>query len=72
MGAAYKILGMNVKPHVLAIATIGATIGGAAFAMSGSKTENEAQKPVKKEAASKGEDLDVEKLLDQFLKEETK
>lgn len=74
MGHAYKILGKTVQPHILALATIATTVGAATFAMGGSKAENETKKsdsPVAP-AASSGEELDVEKLLDDFLKEEKK
>ncbi|QEU62710.1 hypothetical protein KDRO_F06410 [Kluyveromyces lactis] len=75
MGAAYKIFGTTVQPHILAIATLGSVFGGAAYAMSGSKDAEKAKPAVATPAAPAAggsDEFDVEKLLGDFLKEESK
>ena len=75
MGAAYKIFGKNVQPHVLAITTLATVIGGTAFALSGpKKAENPiaTATPAAATAGSNSDDIDVEKLLGDLLKEESK
>lgn len=77
MGAAYTIFGKTVQPHVLALLTLGATVGGAAYATAGSKTEAQSKDSVEVKTApaastSNDDDVDIEKLLGEFLKEESK
>ncbi|CDO94610.1 unnamed protein product [Kluyveromyces dobzhanskii CBS 2104] len=71
MGSAYKILGKTVQPHVLAIATLVSVFGASAYAMSGPKQAKPAATPAAP-AAGGADELDVEKLLGDFLKEESK
>lgn len=74
MGAAYTIFGKTVQPHVLALATLTTVIGGTVLATSGSKAKDTAGATPAAPAvqADNAEDFDVEKLLGDFLKEETK
>lgn len=66
MSPAYKIMGMSVQPHVLAIGTLMATGAGVYFGLGSNEGEknSEAKEPVKQEESG---DVDVEKLLGQFL-----
>lgn len=70
MGSAYTIFGKTVQPHVLAIATIAATVGGTVFSMSGSGAE-EKPKAAPTSAQDSG-DLDIEKVLDNYLQKSEK
>ncbi|CEP63731.1 Mco10p LALA0_S09e01244g [Lachancea lanzarotensis] len=76
MGAAYTILGRTVQPHVLALATIVGTVGGATYKLAGpSKTPETALNPSPANASSGSQesgDLDIEKLLDNYLQQADK
>ncbi|KAL3230029.1 hypothetical protein RNJ44_01392 [Nakaseomyces bracarensis] len=62
MAQAYRILGRNVQPHILAIATL-ATVGGvAAYFSTGEKKK---ETPV----STGGDDIDVEALLKSLVDE---
>ncbi|KAM3160600.1 hypothetical protein ACU8KH_04736 [Lachancea thermotolerans] len=71
MGSAYTIFGRTIQPHVLAIATIASTVGVAAYSMSGSKAEA-APQPASAKSTQESGDLDVEKLIDNYLKQSEK
>ncbi|SCU94221.1 LADA_0G07294g1_1 [Lachancea dasiensis] len=74
MGAAYTIFGRTVQPHILALATIVGTVGGATYKMmgsSGSETSTKAVGETPSKAQDSG-DLDVEKLLDNYLSQSEK
>ena len=66
MAQAYRILGKNVPPHSLSIATL-ATVGGVIgyFKMTGKK-EEKASTPV----APAKDDIDIEALLQSFVAQE--
>lgn len=66
MAQAYRILGKNVPPHYLSIATL-ATVGGVIgyFKMTGKK-EEKASTPV----APAKDDIDIEALLQSFVAQE--
>lgn len=65
MSPAYKILGMSVKPHILAIGTLAATGAGVYYGLAGS---NDKQKPaVTNDSTNDSEEINVEKLLTEFL-----
>ncbi|SCV02746.1 LAMI_0H02608g1_1 [Lachancea mirantina] len=72
MGAAYHILGRTVQPHTLAIATIAATVGGAVYSMTGSKPEKTQETSVdsSQKTTQSEPDIDIEKLVDQFIRDE--
>ncbi|SCV05610.1 LANO_0H11276g1_1 [Lachancea nothofagi CBS 11611] len=73
MGAAYTIFGKTVQPHVLALATIVGTVGGAAYKMSGgSEAKETTPAPQALTVSQDSADLDVEKMLDSYLKETEK
>lgn len=69
MSPAYKILGMSVQPHVLAIGTLLATGAGVYLGTGKNEDQNKAEskEPVKPEES----EVDVEKLLNQFLESDT-
>lgn len=66
MAQAYRILGKNVPPHYLSIATL-ATVGGVIgyFKMTGKK-EEKASTPI----APAKDDIDIEALLQSFVAQE--
>ncbi|CAK7894728.1 ATP synthase subunit K, mitochondrial [[Candida] anglica] len=69
MGSAYTILGKQVPSHVLALLTLGATAGVVAWPRAAKEA------PVATPAAVpavKEDDFDLEKLLSDFTKEESK
>lgn len=68
-GQAYKIFGMAVKPQYLAIATLLGTFGGAAYFTSGGNAKEGVEiKPDAQEDDSNN-NIDVEKLLNEFIKD---
>lgn len=73
MGQAYKIFGMAVKPHYLAIATLLGTFGGAAYFTGGGSSIDNSNKIAIDEKVNQtdvsSENIDVEKLLDNLLKD---
>ncbi|SCU88562.1 LAFA_0E13410g1_1 [Lachancea sp. 'fantastica'] len=76
MGAAYTILGRTVQPHVLALATILGTVGGATYKLSGSSKTPETASNSSPAIASSGSqesgEMDIEKLLDNYLQQADK
>lgn len=71
MSPAYRILGMSVKPHILAIGTLAATGAGVYFGLGSSGDE---QKPMEKagDGAKGGEEFNVENMLKEFLETDAK
>ncbi|GME75144.1 unnamed protein product [Ambrosiozyma monospora] len=70
MSGAYTIFGAKVQPHVLSIATLLTVIGGITIPKYiNPATPAATPAPA---AAAPSEDLDVEKLLNDFLAEEKK
>ncbi|QLL30813.1 hypothetical protein HG536_0A06280 [Torulaspora globosa] len=65
MSPAYKILGMSVKPHILAIGTLAATGAGVYFGL-GSNGQQE-KGPVASDSVRDGEEINVEEVLKEFL-----
>lgn len=65
MAQAYRILGKNVQPHWLAIATL-ATVGGVATYFSLGSEKKKEKKPA---MVSGGDEIDVEKLLKSLAEE---
>ncbi|ODV58309.1 ATP19 family protein ASCRUDRAFT_78005 [Ascoidea rubescens DSM 1968] len=71
----YTVLGKKVPSHILAIATIVATVGGIALPKYIPSSKSESPKvvpPPVETSASKDEEFDFEKLIGDFLKEEQK
>lgn len=72
MSPAYKIFGVSVKPHILAIGTLAATGAGVYFGLGKNEGKDNsagnASASVQKDESS---DIDVEKLLGQFLESDT-
>ena len=64
-----RLLGMSVQPHVLAIGTLLATGAGVYLGTGKNEDQNKAEskEPVKQEES----EVDVEKLLNQFLESDT-
>lgn len=69
MGAAYTIFGKQVQPHILSLLTLGSVAGIVAWPRSSSAEK--APVPAAP-AASQDDDFDLEKLISDFTKEETK
>ncbi|SCV03470.1 LAME_0H10682g1_1 [Lachancea meyersii CBS 8951] len=77
MGAAYTILGRTVQPHVLALATIIGTVGGVTYKMGSapSKPETAPSKTSSLDTSSASQqsgEMDIEKLLDNYLQQADK
>lgn len=69
MVQSYKIFGKSVEPHVLALGTICAVIGGIVSSRM-LKTNNQASiKPIVQEKSDSG---DFEKLIAEFIEDEVK
>ncbi|KAK6458617.1 putative ATP synthase K chain, mitochondrial [Scheffersomyces xylosifermentans] len=69
MAGAYTIFGRQVPAHVLSIATLASVTAIAAWPRAKSEAPAAAPAPV---AASKEDDFDLEKFLNDLTKEETK
>ncbi|QLQ78376.1 hypothetical protein HG537_0A06230 [Torulaspora globosa] len=65
MSPAYKIFGVSVKPHLLAIGTLAATGAGVYLGLGSNGQQEKA--PVASDSATDSEDLNVEKMLKEFL-----
>lgn len=69
MGAAYTIFGKQVQPHILSLLTLGSVVAIAAWPREKAAAEPAAAAPV---AATKDEEFDLEKIINDFTKEEAK
>lgn len=69
MGAAYTILGRQVQPHILAIATLGSVAAVAAWPRAKKEAAPAPAAPV---SQTKEDDFDLEKFLGDLTKEESK
>ncbi|GMM36559.1 hypothetical protein DASC09_038840 [Saccharomycopsis crataegensis] len=67
MGSFYKILGLKVPSWVLSAATISGAVGAGVYSSAGKS--DAAAAPADAAPATKSEELDVEKLLNDFLKD---
>ncbi|KAF8003343.1 hypothetical protein HF325_002588 [Metschnikowia pulcherrima] len=68
MGAAYTIFGKQVQPHILSLLTLGSVAGIVAWPRSVSAEKPAAPAP----AAAQDDEFDLEKIISDFTKEETK
>lgn len=65
MSPAYKIFGMSVKPHILAIGTLAATGAGVYLGLGSNGQQEKA--PVASDSAKDDEEINVEKMLQELL-----
>ncbi|EGV66037.1 hypothetical protein CANTEDRAFT_112898, partial [Yamadazyma tenuis ATCC 10573] len=71
MGAAYTIFGKQVPSHILAILTLGSVAGVVAYPRSKSEATPTPTPAPAVTVASKEDDFDLEKFINDLSKEET-